>query len=89
MPSGVNFIIKHKSATVDAMKLKNYRVHKNPMGVDGDVVEGRYIYDSFVLDSKCNGIYVSSTSTGRRRFPPASRLYRMASIRPAYGLSSG
>lgn len=64
MPSGVNFIIKHKSATVDAMKLKNYRVHKNPMGVDGDVVEGRYIYDSFVLDSKCNGIYVSSTSTG-------------------------
>ena len=58
-PAGVNFIIKHKSATVDPMKLKNYRVHKNPMGVDGDVVEGRYIYDSFVLDSKAKGIYVS------------------------------
>ena len=63
MPTGVNFILKHKSATVDAMKLKNYRVHKNPMGVDGDVVEGRYIYDSFVLDSKCNGIYVSKTAS--------------------------
>lgn len=59
-PEGYNFILKHKNATVDAMKLKNYRVHKNPMGVDGDVVEGRYIYDSFVLNSKAKGIYASS-----------------------------
>lgn len=62
-PAATNFILKYKGATVDVMKLKNYRVHKNPMGVDGDVVEGRYIYDSFVLDTKCKGIYVSSTTT--------------------------
>jgi hypothetical protein len=62
-PAGFNFIIKQKNATVDPFKLKNFRVQKNPMGVDGDVVEGRYIYDSFVLDSKCKGILVSSTST--------------------------
>lgn len=62
MPENVNFIIKHKNATVDPMKLKNYRVHKNPMGVDGDVVEGRIIYDSFVLDSKCKGVYVSKSA---------------------------
>lgn len=61
-PSGYNFIIKHASATVDAMQLKSYRVHKDPMGVDGDVVEGRVIYDSFVLDSRCKGIYASSTT---------------------------
>lgn len=61
-PAGCNFVLKYKGATVDVMKLKNYRVHKNPMGVDGDVVEGRYIYDSFVLDSKCKGIYVSKTA---------------------------
>lgn len=61
-PAGINFILKYKGATVDAMKLKNYRVHKNPMGVDGDVVEGRIIYDSFVLDSKCKGVYVSKIS---------------------------
>ena len=60
-PSNTNFIIKHRDSTVDPMQLKNYRVHKNPMGVDGDVVEGRYIYDSFVLDSKCKGVYVSTT----------------------------
>lgn len=62
MPSNTNFIIKYKDSTVDPMQLKNYRIHKNPMGVDGDVVEGRYIYDSFVIDSKCKGIYVSTTT---------------------------
>ena len=58
----LNFIIKYKGATVDPMKLKNLRVQKNPMGIDGDVVEGRYIYDSFVKDSACDGIYISKGS---------------------------
>lgn len=64
MPAGVNFLIKHKDATVDPFKLKNYRVQKNPMGVDGDVVEGRYLYDAFVLAAKSKGIYVSKSATG-------------------------
>lgn len=62
MPSGVNFIIKHKGATVDPVTLKNMRVHKHPMGVDGDVVEGRIIYDSFVLDTKAKGIFVHKSA---------------------------
>ena len=62
MPAGVNFIIKHKGATVDPVTLKNMRVHKNPMGVDGDVVEGRIIYDSFVLDTKAKGIFVHKSA---------------------------
>lgn len=63
MPTNVNFILKHKSATVDPMKLKNLRIHKNPMGVDGDVVEGRILYDSFVLSTKKDGIFVSKSTT--------------------------
>lgn len=62
MPAGVNFIIKHKGATVDPVTLKNMRVHKHPMGVDGDVVEGRIIYDSFVLDTKAKGIFVHKSA---------------------------
>lgn len=62
MPSGVNFIIKHRGATVDPVTLKNMRIHKNPMGVDGDVVEGRIIYDSFVLNTKAKGIFVHKSA---------------------------
>ena len=62
MPSGVNFIIKHRGATVDPVTLKKYKIHKQPMGVDGDVVEGRIIYDSFVLDTKAKGIFVHKSA---------------------------
>jgi hypothetical protein len=62
MPAGVGFIMKHKNATVDPMKHKVLRLHKNPMGVDGDVLELRVIFDSFVLDAKCKGVYVHKTA---------------------------
>lgn len=62
MPADVGFIIKHKNATVDPMKHKVLRLHKNPMGVDGDVIELRVIFDSFVLDAKCKGVYVYKTA---------------------------
>lgn len=62
LPSGVNFIIKYKDATVDPMKLKTLRVQKNPIGYDADVGECRFYHDSFVLDAKVNGIYVHAVS---------------------------
>ena len=61
-PDGVNFIIKYKGSTVDPIQLKTYRILKEVQGVDGDVVEGRIIYASFVLETRKNGIYVSTTA---------------------------
>ena len=58
LPDGINFMIKYKDSTVDPLKLKTLRVHKNPMGFDADVGECRFYHDSFVLDNKINGIYV-------------------------------
>lgn len=69
MPTNVGFIIKHKSATVDPMKLKNLRVQKHPMGVDGDVVEGHFMYDAFVLDAKKDGMFVYKTASGAIGMP--------------------
>ena len=64
IPSNVGFIMKYKNATVDPVKLKTLRVHKDPMGVDGDVLEGRILYDAFVLDAMCDGVYVYKTASG-------------------------
>lgn len=61
-PAGVNFFIKYKNSTVDPMKLKVMRVHKNPMGIDGDVAECRFLHDAFVLGTKVNGLYVNVMS---------------------------
>lgn len=60
-PENTNFIIKYKGATVDPVQLKTYRILTEQRGVDGDVVEGRIIYDSFVLETRKNGIFTSTT----------------------------
>ena len=60
-PENTNFIIKYKNSTVDPVQLKTYRVLTEQRGVDGDVVEGRIIYDSFVLTTRNKGIYTSTT----------------------------
>lgn len=62
-PSGVEFLIKHKSATVDPVKLHNYHIRKDAQGFDGPVVEGRVYFDSFVLDAKKAGVATYKLST--------------------------
>jgi hypothetical protein len=64
IPSNVGFILKYKGATVDPVKLKSLRVHKDPPGIDGDLLEGRVMYDAFVLDAMRDGVYIWKTYAG-------------------------
>lgn len=57
-PEGAEFIIKHKSATVDPVKLQKYDVLPKVQGFSGPVVQGRVYFDSFVLDAKKAGVGV-------------------------------
>lgn len=57
MPGGFGFMIAHSVATVAPTKLADYRTHSNPPGINGTLVEGRIVYDAFVLENKANAIY--------------------------------
>ncbi len=57
LPAGFGFMIAHPCATVAPVKLEDYTVHENPPGISGSLVEGRIVYDAFVLDNKVNAIY--------------------------------
>lgn len=59
LPFGVSFMIVHPSATVAPQQLKEFKTHQDPPGINGDLVEGRHLYDAFVLDAKKNGLYVA------------------------------
>lgn len=72
-PAGVNFFIKYKNATVDPMKLKTLRVHKNPMGIDGDVAECRFMHDAFVIGTKVNGLYVDVATANVQATPTIAK----------------
>lgn len=59
LPFGVSFLMVHPSATVAPQQLKEYKTHSDPPGLNGDLVEGRHLYDCFVLDAKKDGLYVA------------------------------
>lgn len=62
LPAGVGFMMAHPSATVAPVKLEDYKMHSNPPGISGALVEGRICYDAFVLDNKKLGIYYQANS---------------------------
>lgn len=62
MPTGVEFFITNKIATTAPVKLSEYKIHDNPPGINGWLVEGRVYHDAFVLDNKKNAIYVHKSA---------------------------
>ena len=62
LPAGFGFMIAHPVATVAPTKLEDYRIHQDPPGISGALVEGRVCYDAFVLDNKVKAIYYQSVS---------------------------
>lgn len=57
LPAGCAFIITHPSAATAPKQLEEYKTHDNPPGVSGWLVEGRFIFDCFVLNEKANAVY--------------------------------
>lgn len=57
LPNGCAFLITHPVAATAPKLLEEYKIHDNPPGISGWLVEGRVIYDCFVLNEKADAIY--------------------------------
>lgn len=57
LPKDFGFILTHPCATTAPTKLEDYNTHLNPPGINGTLVEGRIVYDAFVLENKKKAIY--------------------------------
>lgn len=62
LPENFGFLIAHPCATVAPTKLEDYKIHEDPPGISGSLVEGRIAYDAFVLDNKANALYYQATA---------------------------
>lgn len=69
LPSGCYFLAMHKSAGVFPYKLNETRIHKDPMGVSGAVVEGRQYYDAFILGEKAGAVYAAVDTASKQAAP--------------------
>lgn len=63
LPKNFGFMIAHPCATVAPTKLEDYKIHEDPPGISGSLVEGRIAYDAFVLDNKVQAIYYLEQAT--------------------------
>ena len=62
LPEHFGFMLAHPSATVAPTKLADYKIHQDPPGISGSLVEGRICYDAFILDNKKMAIYYQETA---------------------------
>ena len=63
LPDGTNFLLAHRVATTQAIKLAEYKIHTDVVGYSGAVVEGRIYYTAFVRNNKKDAIYYSTTNS--------------------------
>lgn len=63
LPKDFGFMVCHPSATVAPKKLESYQTHVDPPFISGSLVEGRIVYDAFVLENKAKGIYYQALKT--------------------------
>ena len=57
LPADFGFMLAHPVATVAPTKLEDFRIHQDPPGISGSLVEGRICYGAFVLENKTKAIY--------------------------------
>lgn len=63
LPENFGFMLAHPCACVAPTKLEDYKIHEDPPGISGSLVEGRICYDAFVLDNKLKAIYYQEQTT--------------------------
>ena len=57
--TNINFVTVKRSAVLAPTKIKDMKVHSDPVGISGALLEIRWLYDAFVLDTKKDGLAVS------------------------------
>lgn len=57
LPKDLVFMMIHPMAAICPVKLEHYKIHNNPPGISGDLVEGRICYDTFVLTNKEKAVF--------------------------------
>lgn len=63
LPEGLNFMVSHKVATTQAIKLAEYKMHTDTVLASGTICTGRIYYTAFVRNNKKDAIYVSTSAS--------------------------
>lgn len=81
-PAGCHLLAWHKNAVLAPQKIAHTKLHKDPPGIGGDLIEGNWLFDAFVLAAKANGVY-AYVSAGKQADPTITISSHSATIASA------
>lgn len=88
MPKDVYALVVHSSALLAPMKLKEYKIHTDPPGINGNLTEGRIIHDAFVLDAKADAIVAICKASVQTVKPTVAISNNAATVTPGSGVTA-
>ncbi len=71
-PDDLYFMVKWKGSSADPVKLQDAKIHQDPPGLSGNLLEGRVYHDSFVLGAKADGIYAAVKNSAVEAAPTST-----------------
>ena len=69
LPVNAYFLCVRSESVVNPHKIHDAKLHIDPPGYSGDLLEGRFLYDAFVLGKKSGGVY-AAVLTGSKQAAP-------------------
>lgn len=63
------FLIVYRNSVLQPKKVQDYFIKENPAGINGALIEGRFIYDAFVIGAKCDGVYALVKANTKQATP--------------------
>jgi len=62
-------LITYKNSVMQPKKIQDYFVKQNPPGINGALIEGRFIFDAYVIGAKADGVYAIVAASTQQAAP--------------------
>lgn len=85
---GLNFLVVYKNSAIAPVKLNDTKMHQDPPGISGNLLEGRQYYDCFVLSAKCMGVYAEVDTSGSAVVLDVPQVTADGAVTPADGATA-
>lgn len=69
LPTSCYFVAWFKDSVAFPYTIRDAKIHQDPPGISGNLLEGRHLYDSFVLGAKANGVYACVLASAKLATP--------------------
>lgn len=73
LPNNCYFLITYRESILFPYKLKDTKIHTDPPGISGALIEGRHYYDAFVLGAKSDGVYAAVLASEKLPAPTIAK----------------